>query len=114
MKKPHAPLQGKKFSLSVLLLSIFYAQLSFASSEANLVLPDLTDAGLASFLGGMAGWQLLAWGLLVCVAGLVFGAVIYGQIKSLPVHRSMAEVSELIYETCKTYMLTQGKFILLL
>lgn len=90
------------------------AQLSHASSEANLVLPDLGDAALASFLGGMTGWQLLAYGLIVCIAGLAFGGIIYGQIKSMPVHRSMAEVSELIYETCKTYMLTQGKFILLL
>lgn len=90
------------------------AQLSHASSEANLVLPNLADPSLASFLGGMTGWHLLAWGLLVCVAGLAFGGIVYSQIKSLPVHRSMAEVSELIYETCKTYMLTQGKFILLL
>lgn len=86
----------------------------FASSEANLVLPNLQDTALASFLGGVSGWQLLAYGLIVCVAGLVFGAIIYGQIKAMPVHRSMAEVSELIYETCKTYMITQGKFILLL
>jgi K(+)-stimulated pyrophosphate-energized sodium pump len=116
MRNPSIALRGKKHSFSVLLflLSVFHTQLSFASSEANLVLPDLKDAALASFLGGMAGWQLLAYGLLVCVAGLVFGAVIYGQVKSMPVHRSMAEVSELIYETCKTYMLTQGKFILLL
>ena len=90
------------------------AQLSHASSEANLVLPNLGDAALASFLGGMTGWQLLAYGLIVCIAGLAFGGIVYGQIKSMPVHRSMAEVSELIYETCKTYMLTQGKFILLL
>ncbi len=86
----------------------------FASSEANLVLPNLKDVALASFLGGMSGWQLLAYGLFVCIAGLAFGAVIYGQVKAMPVHRSMAEVSEVIYETCKTYMITQGKFILLL
>ncbi|GHU31879.1 K(+)-insensitive pyrophosphate-energized proton pump [Betaproteobacteria bacterium] len=104
----------KLFSVLPFLLSIFYVQPSFASSEANLVLPNLNDVALASFLGGIAGWQLLAYGLLVCVAGLVFGAVVYGQVKSMPVHRSMAEVSELIYETCKTYMFTQGKFILLL
>ena len=87
---------------------------AFASSEANLVLPNLRDAALASFLGGISGWQLLAYGLLVCLAGLAFGAVVYSQVKAMPVHRSMAEVSELIYETCKTYMITQGKFILLL
>lgn len=83
-------------------------------SEANLVLPNLADTALASFLGGMSGWTLLSYGLIVCLGGLVFGAVIYGQVRQLPVHRSMAEVSELIYETCKTYMVTQGKFLLIL
>ncbi|MBK7422362.1 MAG: sodium-translocating pyrophosphatase [Propionivibrio sp.] len=83
-------------------------------SEANLVLPDLGDLSLVSFLGGMSGWSLLSYGLLICLGGLVFGAIIYRQIHSLPVHGSMAEVSELIYETCKTYMITQGKFLLIL
>ena len=53
-------------------------------------------------------------GLLFCVGGLLFGLAIYMQLKNLPVHRSMREISELIYETCKTYLITQGKFILLL
>jgi K(+)-stimulated pyrophosphate-energized sodium pump len=53
-------------------------------------------------------------GLLFCAAGLLFGLVIYQQLKNLPVHKSMLEISELIYETCKTYLITQGKFILLL
>lgn len=83
-------------------------------TEANLVLPDLANPLIASFSGGLSGWTLLAWGLLICVGGLAFGAVIYRQIRLLPTHRSMAEVSELIYETCKTYMLTQGKFLLIL
>jgi K(+)-stimulated pyrophosphate-energized sodium pump len=83
-------------------------------TEANLVLPDLGDTSLATFVGGMSGWTLLSYGLLVCLGGLAFGAVIYRQILHLPVHRSMAEVSELIYETCKTYMITQGKFLLIL
>ncbi|HRY15184.1 MAG TPA: sodium-translocating pyrophosphatase [Candidatus Competibacteraceae bacterium] len=83
-------------------------------SEANLVLPNLGDASLAQFLGGVSGATLLSWSLLICLGGLLFGAVIYLQVSRLPVHRSMAEVSELIYETCKTYMITQGKFLLLL
>ena len=96
------------------LLSGFFSTLAFASSEADLVLPNLADTALASFFGGMSGASLLGWGLVVCVLGLAFGGIVYKQIKALPVHRSMAEVSELIYETCKTYMVTQGKFILLL
>ncbi len=83
-------------------------------SEVNLVLPDLADSSLVSFLGGVSGSTLLSYGLLVAIAGLIFGAAIYVRIRGLPVHRSMAEISELIYETCKTYMITQGKFLLIL
>jgi K(+)-stimulated pyrophosphate-energized sodium pump len=79
-------------------------------SEADLVLPDL---GSVQFLG-MSGDRLLMGGLLVCVLGLLFGLVMYMQLKKLAVHRAMLEISELIYETCKTYLVTQGKFILLL
>ncbi len=81
-----------------------------ARTEANLVLPDLQ---LVPFLG-VSGKTLLLFGLIVCVLGLLFGLVTYTQLKNLPVHRSMREISELIYETCKTYLVTQGKFILLL
>ena len=96
------------------LLALLSAATAHAASEANLVLPDLANPALGTFLGGLTGWQLLSCGLLVCLLGLAFGGVIYRQVKALPTHRSMAEVSELIYATCKTYMLTQGKFLLLL
>ena len=79
-------------------------------SEIDLIMPDLRQA---SFLG-TDGHTLLLFGLGVCVLGLVFGLVIYGQLKALPVHRAMREISELIYETCKTYLITQGRFILIL
>src|SRR5262249_43124923 len=79
--------------------------------EANLVLPDFATGG--KFLG-TDGHSLLLGGLLVSFLGLVFGLVIYRQLKNMPVHASMREISELIYETCKTYLVTQGKFILLL
>src|SRR5512140_3559210 len=78
--------------------------------EANLVVPDLSSV---QFLG-MPGSTLLMLGLIVCALGLAFGMVIYNQLKKMPVHKSMLEVSELIYETCKTYLVTQGKFILIL
>src|SRR5258708_3360772 len=79
--------------------------------EAQLVLPDLSQA---NFLGGTNGRTLLMWGLGVCALGLLFGFVTYKQLRDLPVHRSMLEISELIYETCKTYLVTQGKFLLIL
>ena len=81
-----------------------------AGGEAALILPDLSQA---RFLG-VDGHSLLVWGLLVCVLGLGFGLMIYTQLKNLPVHQSMREISELIYETCKTYLITQGKFLLIL
>ena len=78
--------------------------------EAALQLPDLSQV---TFLG-LDGHKLLLVGLLFCFLGLMFGLAIYIQLKNLPVHRSMREISELIYETCKTYLITQGKFIMLL
>ncbi|HKT59773.1 MAG TPA: sodium-translocating pyrophosphatase [Gemmatimonadales bacterium] len=79
--------------------------------EAALVLPPLDTA---TFLGGINGRTLLLFGLIVCALGLGFGLMIYRQLKTMAVHRSMLEVSELIYETCKTYLQTQGRFLLLL
>jgi K(+)-stimulated pyrophosphate-energized sodium pump len=78
--------------------------------EVNLVLPDLSTV---DFLG-VDGHTLLMIGLVICALGMLFGLAIYMQLKKLPVHSSMREISELIYETCKTYLVTQGKFILIL
>jgi K(+)-stimulated pyrophosphate-energized sodium pump len=78
--------------------------------EANLKLPDLSSV---NFLG-MNGHNLLTIGILFCIFGLGFGLTIYVRLKNLPVHRAMREISELIYETCKTYLVTQGKFLVLL
>ncbi|HET6198883.1 MAG TPA: sodium-translocating pyrophosphatase [Candidatus Acidoferrales bacterium] len=78
--------------------------------EANLKVPDLTQV---NFLG-VNGHTLLLWGILFCIFGLLFGMTMYVRLRNLPVHRSMREMSELIYETCKTYLITQGKFLLLL
>jgi K(+)-stimulated pyrophosphate-energized sodium pump len=82
------------------------------ASEADLVLPDLdvTFPGL----GGASGRALLLGGVVVCAFGLLFGLVQYMSLKKLPVHRAMLEISELIYATCKQYLITQGKFILIL
>jgi K(+)-stimulated pyrophosphate-energized sodium pump len=79
--------------------------------EANLKLPDLSSV---TFLNGIDGHKLLLFGIVFCVFGLIFGLTIYSRLKNLPVHRSMLEISDLIYETCKTYLITQGKFLMLL
>src|SRR2546423_1090370 len=86
-------------------------QVERTGGEANLIIPDLSQV---SFLGGVHGRSLLMGGLVVCALGLLFGLVFYGQLKRMAVHQSMREISELIYETCKTYLITQGKFILIL
>ncbi|MBA2628176.1 MAG: sodium/proton-translocating pyrophosphatase, partial [Gemmatimonadales bacterium] len=82
-----------------------------AGGEANLRLPDL---GSVLFFGNVSGRTLLMAGLVVCALGLLFGLMIYTQLKNMAVHQSMRSVSELIYETCKTYLITQGKFLMIL
>jgi K(+)-stimulated pyrophosphate-energized sodium pump len=81
-----------------------------AAGEAGLKLPDLSQV---TFLG-INGHKLLLFGIVICILGLLFGMAIFTKLKNLPVHQSMREISELIYETCKTYLITQGKFLLLL
>jgi len=99
------------FLLSPLATTAAFAQASAeAAGEASLQLPDLRQV---SFFG-INGHDLLLYGILFCVLGLIFGLTIYSRLKNLPVHRSMREISELIYETCKTYLITQGKFLILL
>ena len=98
------------FRRALPLLAVLALPLAARADEAKLILPDL---GSVSFLG-TSGRTLLEIGLIICALGLIFGSVIFTQLKKLPVHRSMLEVSELIYETCKTYLITQGKFILIL
>jgi K(+)-stimulated pyrophosphate-energized sodium pump len=86
-----------------------------AGGEANLKLPWLNSAPpFLSVLGGIQGRTLLMGGLVVSALGLLFGLIIYTRLRKMPVHSSMLEVSELIYETCKTYLATQGKFLALL
>jgi len=85
--------------------------LASEGGEANLQLPDL---GTVSFFGGTNGRTLLMGGLVVSALGLGFGLMIYTQLKNMPVHQAMREISELIYETCKTYLIQQGKFLMIL
>jgi K(+)-stimulated pyrophosphate-energized sodium pump len=108
---------GRRFAKkSAAALVIFSAAVALAQpaseagGEASLKLPDLSSV---QFLG-IDGHKLLMIGILFCIFGLLFGLAIYTRLKNLPVHRAMREISELIYETCKTYLITQGKFLLLL
>ena len=86
------------------------ATVSHVGGDANLVVPDLSQVTV----GGVDGRTLLMAGLVVCVLGLAFSLVTLSRLKALPVHQVMRDVSELIYETCKTYLQTQGRFIMVL
>ncbi|HEU5058185.1 MAG TPA: sodium-translocating pyrophosphatase [Kofleriaceae bacterium] len=97
-------------------IALFIAFCAFAfapdalASEADLKIPDLSQVKVM----GTNARVLLLGGMGVCVLGMLFGLGMYQHVRKLPVHKAMLEVSELIYETCKTYLLTQGKFILIL
>jgi K(+)-stimulated pyrophosphate-energized sodium pump len=99
------------FTAASLLMLVQTAPAEHHGGEVNLVVPDLNNA---VFLNGISGPSLLVAGLLVAILGMVFGLIIYQKLKNLPVHTSMREISELIYETCKTYLLTQGRFLMIL
>ncbi len=107
---------GTKLTVVAALLTVgaasAFAQPASEGGEASLKLPDLSQVSF--FNGAIDGHKLLLIGILFCLFGLGFGMTIFMRLKNLPVHRSMREISELIYETCKTYLVTQGKFILLL
>jgi K(+)-stimulated pyrophosphate-energized sodium pump len=101
--------KAKGLSLMVAAGSLLVSSLAFAS-EADLKLPDLSSVAFM----GVPGHTLLTYGIFICLLGMVFGLGMYMNLKNLPVHKSMREISELIYETCKTYLFTQLKFIMLL
>ena len=106
----------KKTKISLWALAVFclftLATNAFAG-EADIKIPDLTQVKFAG-LGGISGIALMMLGIAVCAIGALFGSVQYLQTKALPVHESMAKVSNIIWETCKTYLFTQGKFLAIL
>ena len=111
-KARRGSLLGKIAPLAAAALASLFIAPAALASESDLIVPNLGDPKL-SFLG-MRGDHLLMIGLVVCALGLTFGMVIFTQLKNLPVHKRMLEISDLIYETCKTYLFTQGKFLALL
>ena len=108
----YAPMKHLKQIVLTTALSLAGAGGAYAS-EADLKIPKLDTVTFQS-LGGMSGHSLMLIGLAVCILGGLFGLVQYNQTKNLPVHKSMATVSNTIWETCKTYLFTQGKFLAIL
>ena len=105
----NSPIARKAILCAALLVVLLAASAAFAS-EAELKVPDLSSQQFV----GVAGSTLLWVGMLICLLGMVFGLVQFMQIRALPVHKAMLEISELIYETCKTYLIQQGKFLAML
>ena len=99
------------FTAASLLMLVQTAQPERGGGEVDLIVPKLNNA---VFLNGISGPTLLYGGLLIAILGMAFGLMIYQKLKNLPVHSSMREISELIYETCKTYLQTQGRFLMIL
>ena len=104
---------NKYYYWTVLLFITLLASTGAYASESDIVIPDLTTVHFGG-LGGVSGVHLLYVGLVICVIAAVFGLLQYKQTKALPVHESMAKVSNSIWETCKTYLFTQGKFLAIL
>ena len=98
---------------AVALLAVFGGATGAFASEADIHVPPLDQVTFPG-LGGMSGSAILYLGILVCFIGGAFGLFQYTQTKALDVHDSMAKVSNTIWETCKTYLFTQGKFLAIL
>src|SRR5688572_28166224 len=104
---------NKRRLLGFLFLLTFSIAPTLWASESNIKIPDLSNVAFPG-LGGMSGAALMYIGIGICAVGAIFGLVQYVQTKALPVHASMAKVSHTIWETCKTYLFTQGKFLAIL
>ncbi|MGA3279827.1 MAG: sodium-translocating pyrophosphatase [Smithella sp.] len=107
-------LQNKRSIWTFLLSFLMFLLMAGAAfaGEADIKLPDLTQV---SFLGGsLAGLTILNFGLIICAVGMIFGIMQYVQTKNLPAHKAMLDVSQTIWETCKTYLFQQGKFLIAL
>jgi len=101
----------KKRSFLFVVLGLLFPVLVKAG-EADLKVPDLSQTTF--FNGALTGWELLFYGMIIVILGLAFGFWQFTKIKKLPAHSSMLDVSKIIYETCKTYLFQQGKFLLIL
>src|SRR3989442_3938266 len=103
----------RKFGFPLVLMALSCGATMAVAGEGDITIPDLTMVKFDG-LGGMSGAALMYLGLVICGIGAAFGLVQYRQTKALPVHESMANVSNTIWETCKTYLFTQGKFLAIL
>ena len=103
----------KVFSAALLLLMVMLLASPVLAGEADIKLPPLDQVQFSAF-GGMSGVHIMYFGLLICVVGLLFAMAQYKQTHNMPAHKSMLNVSSIIWETCKSYLMQQGKFLIAL
>ena len=106
----------KKTKLFALLLAIFGGGMGthLYASEANLSIPDLHEGVFHIFGGSISAWNFLCYGAIIIAGTLGFSLYLFSQVKKLPAHQSMLKVAGTIYQTCRTYLLQQGKFLVML
>jgi len=102
----------KKFLSVSLLLGLLGIPFLSSASEVDLLIPNLHSSHFANL--GLDGWRLLFYGIIIILLGMGFGLKQYLNIKKIPVHKAMSDVSHIIYTTCKTYLKQQGKFLIIL
>ncbi len=103
----------KRSLLAFIVMFLFMAPLAFAG-EADIVLPDLSQVSFNMFGGSISGLSIMYFGIVICFIGLIFSIIQANQTKNLPAHKSMLDVSEIIWQTCKSYLTQQGKFLIIL
>ncbi|MBA4418346.1 MAG: sodium-translocating pyrophosphatase [Syntrophus sp. (in: bacteria)] len=97
--------------LSAISMMLFLSASRVFAGEADIKLPDLSQTKFVVFGSEMSGLSIMYFGLFVCIIGLIFAFIQYKQTDKLPAHKSMLAVSEIIWETCKSYLAQQGKFL---
>ena len=98
----------------LLIFGAFFSAISSFASEADIAIPDLHEGTFHIFNQAISSWDFLFYGALVICFTLGISLFLFHKVKSLRAHQSMLNVSEVIYQTCRTYLLQQGKFLLML
>jgi len=104
----------KAYKYLLLIIGLLFTSFSMQASEADLAIPDLHEGTFHIFGGEVSSWWFLLYGAMIIAGTLGFSLFLFSQVRKLPVHSSMGKVANIIYGTCRTYLLQQGKFLLML
>jgi len=104
----------KIYKYFLAIVGLIFTCFNMQASEADLAIPDLHEGTFHIFGGEVSSWYFLFYGAIIIAGTLFFSLFLFHQVKKLPVHSSMARVGQIIYGTCRTYLLQQGRFLLML